>query len=102
MVVLRFGIILLLSVVLDLAAPMVPEVTEGPHEAQVVARVPQGRQSARSVRDFSVPSAGTPTRTSEQRLQATSWQPPARPMTSGWIRKTPPSVPDSSAAPEDH
>ena len=101
MVVLRFGIILLLSAVLDLPAPTVLEALEGPHEAQVVARAPQA-QSARSVRDVSAPSAETPSQRSEQPVQPTSRQPLARPTGGGWVRKTPPSVSDSSSVPEDH
>jgi hypothetical protein len=102
MVVLRLVTVLVLSLALDLSAPLVPESMEGLDEAQVVARFSHGRHSVSSFQDVSVSPVGSQTRTSVQLMQRTSWRPPVRPMTSGWVRKTPPSVSDSQSAPEDH
>jgi len=103
MVGLRLVLFLVLSVVLDSSALLVPESMEGLKEPQEAVRVLHRRQPLRSVRDVSVPPAAGPTQTIlVQPIQATSWKPPARPVTSGWVRKTPPSVPDSPSAPEDH
>ena len=103
MVVFRLITVLVLSAVLDLSAPQVPEAMEALTEAQVVARVPLVRHSARSFRDIRVSPIGDQARTSVPPMQRTRWQPPVRSTTtSGWVRKTPPSVSDSPSAPEDH
>ena len=101
MVVLRLVTVVLF--LMGLSAPGVPEPMESSHDAQVVTRVAHGRHSVRSVRDVSLSPAGGQTGTSVQPMRRTGRHAPSRPMTiAGWMRKTPPSVPDSPPAPEDH
>jgi hypothetical protein len=94
MVGLRFVVIVLLSVALDLSVPVVPEVTGSLEQSPEAVRGSHTRQPFRLVRDF--PSGAGPDQpTSVRRVARVTWAPPSRPMTGSWVRKVPPSVPDS-------
>jgi len=94
--------VLLLSVALHVSGPL-PEPMESVKESHEGMRVPHARQFPRSVRDAIVAPVAQPPHTAAVRL-ATSlrWEPPGRPMTTRWVRKTPLPVSDSRPASEDH
>jgi hypothetical protein len=94
---------LVLCLALDLSALLGPEVMEDLKESQEVVPVSHARQPLRLVWDVSVALGVDPAHTAAVRpVQRATWNPASRPVTSGWVRKIPPSIPDSPSAPEDH
>lgn len=101
----RFLLILLLTVALDLSSP-IPQThgtTETVEEFEESLHARRGRGALRRVRDAVTPRAAHEDRARElhrPRLHAPN---PARPaVTTVMIRKLPPSIAEPSSVPEDH
>jgi hypothetical protein len=101
----RFLLVLLLTVALDLSAP-VPQhhgAAESFEEFNEVVHAQRGRRPFRHVRDSVAPAVASEDRARElhrpPRVAAVAVRPAA---TTVIVRKLPPSVAESSLTPEDH
>jgi hypothetical protein len=101
---LRFFLILLLTVVLDLSSPVPsPTGVEALEEFEEVVHVPQGRRPFRRMRDTVAPGVAREIRTVELTRAERRPVAPARPRPADvHPRKLPPSLAEPSSAPEDH
>ena len=101
----RFFLILLLTVALDLSAP-VPQhhgATESVEEFNEVVHAQRGRRPFRHVRDTVAPLVAREDRARELHRPLPVAAAVGRPATTTVIvRKLPPSVAESSSTPEDH
>ncbi len=100
----RFLLILLLTIALDLSTPLPPQHgAETSEELEESLHAQRGRRPFRHVRDTVAPAVTQEPRARDllrPRLLAPA---PARPtMTTVLIRKLPPPIAESSSAPEDH
>ena len=103
MAALRFVLILLLSVAGDFTPSSLPETVESAEESEEVLHRSRSRRPLRLIREVSVPSPVAQVQavsalTAERRLRESPRRPPPR----GQMRKSPPSVPDSASASDDH
>jgi hypothetical protein len=99
----RFLLILLLTIALDLSTPLPPQHgTESTEEFEESLHAQRGRRPFRPVRETLAPAMAQADNTRVQ-LRARPATAQARPaVTTVWIRKLPPSVAESSSVPEDH
>ena len=102
MVAIRLVLLLILSMALEVAGPLGPDVMESLEGSQEAARA-SAHPRLRLDRDVHAPSKGNPDQTTA------AYRPPAvagnqhnRPLTGGWVRKLPPAASDSASSPEDH
>jgi hypothetical protein len=96
-------LLLMLTVAVDLSAPLAPEAMEDLRGSQEVIRVAAARQPVRLAWDVSVPLGVIQGSTvTVQLVPHTNSAPPPRPVTSRRVRKIPPPVSDSPFTPEDH
>ena len=102
MAVSRFVLLLILSVALEIAGPLGPDVMDGREASQEVAR---GNAHPRLRLDRHVDAAAK--RDADRTTAA--YRPPAaaghqqnRPATGRLVRKLPPAASDSAPSPEDH
>lgn len=98
----RFVLLLILSMALEVAGPPGPDVMESLDESQEAACASAHPRLCLD-RDIQAPSKSDPDRTTAV------YQPPAvagnqhnRPLTGAWVRKLPPAASDSASSPEDH
>jgi hypothetical protein len=101
---LRFVLILLLTVVLDLSSPFPPQVgAEASEELEEVVHAQHGRRPFRRVRDTVAPGVAREMRTAEMKRSERLPVAPAHPRaTEVRPRKLPPLLAEPSSAPEDH
>ena len=101
---LRFFLILLLTIALDLSTPLPPQHgAETTEEFEETLHAQRGRRTFRHVRDTTAPAVAQEQRARELHRPRLAAQTSARPVvTTVLIRKLPPSVSDPSSAPEDH
>src|SRR5262245_12261896 len=102
MAAIRLVLLLILSVALEVAGPLGPDVMESLEGSQEAARA-SAHPRLRLDREVHAPSKRDPDQTT------TASRPPAgagnqhnRPLTGGWVRKWPPAASDSASSPEDH
>jgi hypothetical protein len=100
----RFLLILLLTIALDLSTPLPPQHgTEATEEFEESLHARRGRRAFRHVRETVVPAVAQEERAHERLRPRLLAPAPARPaVTTVLIRKLPPSVAEPSSAPEDH
>ena len=102
MVVIRLVLLLILSMVLEVAGPLGPDVMESLEGSQEAARA-SAHPRLRLDRDVHAPSKGDPDRTTAaSRPAAVAGNQQNRPLTAGLVRKLPPAASDSASSPEDH
>src|SRR6185436_9529319 len=102
MVAIRLVLLLILSMVLEVAGPLGPDVMESLEGSQEAARA-SAHPRLRLDRDVPALSKGDPDRTiSAYRPSAVAGNQHNRPLTGGWVRKLPPAASDSASSPEDH
>ena len=101
MVAIRLVLLLILSMALEVAGPLGPDVMESLEGSQEAARA-SAHPRLRLDRDVHAPSKGDPDRaTAAYRPSAVAGN-HNRPLTGGWVRKLPPAASDSASSPEDH
>lgn len=102
MVAIRLVLLLILSLALETAGPLEPDVTESLAGSQEAARG-SAHPRLRLDRDVHAPVKGdTDPTTAAYRPSATARNEQNRPLTGGWLRKLPPAASDSASSPEDH
>ena len=102
MAVIRLVLLLILSMALEVAGPLGPDVMESLEGSQEAARA-SAHPRVRLDRDVHAQSKGDPDRTTAAyRPPAVSGNQHNRPLTGGWVRKLPPAASDSASSPEDH
>jgi hypothetical protein len=102
MVAIRLVLLLTLSMALQVAGPLGPDVMESLEGSQEAARA-SAHPRLRLDRDVHAPSKGDPDRTTvAYRPSAVAGNQQNRPLTGGWVRKLPPAASDSASSPEDH
>ena len=102
MVAIRLVLLLILSMALEVAGPLGPDVMESLEGSQEAARA-SAHPRLRLDRDVHAPSKGDPDRTTPAyRPSAVAGNQHNRPLTGGWVRKRPPAASDSASSPEDH
>jgi hypothetical protein len=101
MVAIRLVLLLILSMALEVAGPLGPDVMESLEGSQEAARA-SAHPRFRLDRNVHAPSKGDLARTAAYRPPAVSGNQQNRPLTGGWVRKLPPAAPDSASSPEDH
>ena len=102
MVAIRLVLLLILSMALEVAGPLGPDVMESLEGSQEAARA-SAHPQLRLDRDVHAPSKGDPDRTTAAyRPAALAGNQQNRPLTAGWVRKLPPAASDSAFSPEDH
>ena len=102
MVVIRLVLLLILSMVLEVAGPLGPDVMESLEGSQEAARA-SAHPRLRLDRDVHAPSKGDPDRTTAaSRPAAVAGNRQNRPLIAGLVRKLPPAASDSASSPEDH
>jgi hypothetical protein len=104
MIAIRLALLLMLSMALELSGPLGPDVMESLEGSQEAARSSAyAHPRLRLDRDAPAPAKGDLDRTaSAYRLSGAAGEPHSRRATGGWVRKLPPSAPDSASSPEDH
>ncbi|HZN52849.1 MAG TPA: hypothetical protein VFD81_19570 [Methylomirabilota bacterium] len=101
MVAIRLVLLLILSMALEVAGPLGPDVMESLEGSQEAARA-SAHPRLRLDRDVHAPSKGDPDRaTAAYRPSAVAGN-HNRPLTGAWVRKLPPAASDSASSPEDH
>jgi len=96
MVAIRFVLLLILSMALEISGPLGPDVMENLESAYGHARL-------RVDRDADASAKRDPDRTaSAYRPSKVAGNRQSRPVTGGWVRKLPPAASDSASSPEDH
>ena len=101
MFAIRLVLLLILSMALEVAGPLGPDVMEsleGPQEAARASTHPRLRLD----RDVHTPSKGDPDEIAAYRPSAGAANQQNRLLTGGWVRKLPPTASDSASSPEDH
>ena len=102
MVAMRLVLLLILSMALEVAGPLGPDVMESLEGSQEAARA-SAHPRLRLDRDVHAPSKGDSDRTAAAyRPSAFAGNQPKRPLIGGWVRKLPPAASDSASSPEDH
>jgi hypothetical protein len=101
---LRFLLVLLLTVALDLSSPVPPHAAgEGLEEFEEVVHVRPGRRPFRLARETVAPAVAHEARTVELQRPRPLPPAPSRPATTAvLIRKLPAPVAEPASAPEDH
>jgi hypothetical protein len=104
MIAIRLALLLMLSMALELSGPLGPDVMESLEGSQEAARSSAyTHPRLRLDRAAHALKKGDPDRTaSAYRPSGVAGNPHSRPATGGWVRKLPPSAPDSASSPEDH
>ena len=105
MVGIRLALALMLSMALEVSGPLGPDVMESLDGSQEAARSSAyAHPRLRRDRDaHALAKGGDLDRTaSAYRSSGVAGNPHSRPATGGWVRKLPPSAPDSASSPEDH
>ena len=100
----RFLLILLLTVALDLSTPLPQQHrTESTEEFEETLHAQRGRRAFRHVRDATLPAVAQEQRARELHRPSLAPQTAARSVvTTVPVRKLPPSIAEPSPAPEDH
>jgi hypothetical protein len=101
MVAIRLVLLLILSMALEVAGPLGPDVMESLEGSQEAARA-SAHPRLRLDRDVHAPSKGDPDRTTAAYRPSAVAGNHNRPLTSAWVRKLPPAASDSASSPEDH
>lgn len=102
MVAIRLALLLILSMALEIAGPLGPDVMERLEGSQEAART-SAHPRLRLDRDVQAPAKGDPDRTiPAYRPSAVGGNQQSRPLAGGWVRKLPPAASDSASSPEDH
>jgi len=102
MVAMRLALLLILSMSLEVAGPLGPDVMESLGESQEAARA-SAHPRLRLDQGVHAPAKRDADRTTA------AYRPPMfagnqqnRPLTGAWVRKLPPAASDSASSPEDH
>ena len=99
----RFLLILLLTVALDLSTPPPQHRTETTEEFEETLQAQRGRRAFRHVREATPPAVAQEQRARELHRPSLVPQTAARSVvTTAPVRKLPPSIAEPSLAPEDH
>jgi hypothetical protein len=101
MVAMRLVLLLILSMSLEVASPLGPDVMESLGGSQEAARA-SAHPRLRLDRDVHAPAKGDPDRTTAAYQPSAVGNQQNRPLTGGWVRKLPPAASDSASSPEDH
>src|SRR5262245_36835732 len=100
MIALRLVLLLMLSMALEVAGPLGPDVMESLEASQEAARS-SAYPRLRLDRDVHAPAKSDPVRSTAtyrpSGVAGHDW-----PLTGGWVRKLPPAASDSASSPEDH
>ena len=100
---LRFMLIVLLTLALDLSTPLPQHGHEVIEEFEEVVHAQRGRRPFRRMRDTVAPAVAREIRTEELHRTRPRVSEPSRAATGTvLIRKIPPAVAEPSSAPEDH